>query len=174
MRPASAAATTTALLVLLLVEPVEPFWGKTNKMVKGMAERVREHIKAQGAKAVAIEDAIKDAGTFYSAEHDPLGKAAKHVPQVTVEKAGQARTATITVPHGMDWSDSKHVIDALFVRDQTGKLIHFREFNEEDTTQPSSSFTVPKDVTAVTAYEHCNQHGLWKSALVPLPDAELR
>ena len=173
MRPASAAATT-ALLVLLLVQPVEPFWGKTNKMVKRMGERVREHIKAQGAKAVAIEDANKDAGTFYSKEHDPLGKAAKHVPQVTVEKAGQARTATITVPHGMDWSDSKHVIDALFVRDQTGKLIHFREFNEEDTTQPSSSFTVPKDVTAVTAYEHCNLHGLWKSALVPLPDAELR
>ena len=173
MRPASAAATT-ALLVLLLVEPVEPFWGKTNKMVKRMGERVREQIKAQGAKAVAIEDANKDAGTFYSTEHDPLGKAAKYVPQVTVEKAGQARTATITVPHGMDWADgSKHVIDALFVRDQTGKLIHFREFNEEDT-QPSSSFTVPKDVTAVTAYEHCNLHGLWKSALVPLPDAELR
>ena len=173
MRPASAAATT-ALLVLLLVEPVEPFWGKTNKMVKRMGERVREHIKAQGAKAVAIEDANKDAGTFYWAGHDPLGKAAKHVPQVTVEKAGQARTATITVPHGMDWSDgSKHIIDALFVRDQTGKLIHFRELTEEDT-QPSSSFTVPKDVTAVTAYEHCNLHGLWKSALVPLPDAELR
>ena len=37
--------------------------------------------------------------------------------ELEVEKAGQARTATITVPHGMDWSHgSKDVIDALFLR----------------------------------------------------------
>ena len=94
------------------------------------------------------------------------GKVAGHMPVLSIN----GTSATVTVDHGMS---SAHFIDTIYVRDQSGAVVHMQTFDGSEASA-QTTFEIPSSATTLTAYEHCNLHGLWKSALVPLPDAELR
>eukprot|EP00965_Chrysotila_dentata_P207382 6184065-Pleurochrysis_carterae.AAC.2 len=74
--------------------------------------------------------------------------------------------AKIKVPHEMS---AEHSINFVYVRDQNGKVIFSKDLLPED--EPNFKIKLSDETTAVTAYSHCNQHGLWKSAEVTLASA---
>lgn len=121
-------------------------------------------VEASPAAAQSLIELLSK-GEVYSADHDPNGKAGKHVPIVGWD---HGRTAIITVPHVMSWGgDAPHFIDQVWATDQHGKEIFHKVFSSLSSV-PQASFTVPAGVTHITVWEHCNLHGLWKSAKRPV------
>lgn len=82
------------------------------------------------------------------------------------------RIVTIKVNHAQIWVEGeRHIITAMFAKDQNSQLIFYAEFDDSDAVgplrlapAPSYSFAIPTGVTSVTAYAHCNRDGLWQSA----------
>ena len=59
-----------------------------------------------------------------------------------------------------------HYITTIYLRALVGgkdTVVGLWEFVSTDPAPPSVKFTLPKDVTEVTAYEWCTLHGLWKA-----------
>jgi desulfoferrodoxin (superoxide reductase-like protein) len=82
--------------------------------------------------------------------------AADHIPVLVINGA----KATVTVNHGMS---SVHFIDTIYVRDQNGAVVHMKKFDGSETSA-QTAFEVPPGATTLTAYEHCNLHGLWAAS----------
>ncbi|MDO5100643.1 MAG: desulfoferrodoxin family protein [Eubacteriales bacterium] len=85
------------------------------------------------------------------------GATEKHVPAVTVE--GNKLTAVVgSVPHPMT---EEHYIG--FILAVTNKGVHKRTLDH--TGEAKAEFALLDDEKAVTVYEYCNLHGLWKVEL---------
>ncbi len=59
-----------------------------------------------------------------------------------------------------------HFITSIFIRASVGgkeTVVGLWEFTSTDAAPPTVQFTLPDGVTAVTAYEWCTLHGLWKA-----------
>merc|ERR1719183_1890872 len=54
-----------------------------------------------------------------------------------------------------------HYIDTLYVLDQNGAVASLRRLSAREAAPASFSFAIPKGVTTLTPYEHCNKHGLF-------------
>jgi superoxide reductase len=57
--------------------------------------------------------------------------------------------------------DPDHWIEFLWAKDQTGALV--AGVNLASTDKPELTFDIPSGATAITAFEFCNKHGVWKS-----------
>jgi desulfoferrodoxin (superoxide reductase-like protein) len=115
--------------------------------------------EAWEALAVTAEGTmIYDASTPWS---DGTAKAGSHVPAVALD----GTAAIVTTPHSLD---SGHYITMIYLRDQDGVIVALEEFSAPSTEAESqiASFSVPAHVTSVTAYSHCNQHDVWRSASI--------
>ena len=99
------------------------------------------------------------------------GKAASHVPSLSLDLDGTR--GTITVAHA---TSASHFIDAMYALDQRGDRVHFHgpesapflaeadgASSSSSSSSPSSSFDVPPATATLTAFEHCNLHGVWRS-----------
>ena len=108
---------------------------------------------------LAAADALESKGSPYNASHFPegwSGQVAGHMPVLAINGA----KATVTVNHGMS---SVHFIDTVYVRDQNGAVVHMKTFDGSEANA-QTAFAVPSGATTLTAYEHCNLHGLWAAA----------
>ena len=108
--------------------------------------------------AVAAELEARASGSPYSTTYFPdgwSGKVAGHMPVLSIN----GTSATVTVDHGMS---SAHFIDTIYVRDQSGAVVHMQTFDGSEASA-QTTFEIPSSATTLTAYEHCNLHGLWKS-----------
>jgi len=85
------------------------------------------------------------------------GKAGSHVPVVSIDK--EKATIALVTNHPMS---PEHYITAHYVRDQDGKMFGFKNFTGTDK-EARSVFTIPKGTKSITAFSHCNIHGLWKA-----------
>lgn len=81
----------------------------------------------------------------------------KHVPVVSVD--GNAVDVKVgSVPHPMM---EAHSIKWIVLETKNGYQIKYLDY----TGEPSASFVLSDDDSAVAAYEYCNLHGLWKCEL---------
>lgn len=80
----------------------------------------------------------------------------KHVPHVTVEN-GEIRVKVGSVPHPML---DEHSIEFIYLQTEKGGQRKCLKAGEE----AAAVFTVVDD-KAVSVYEFCNLHGLWKTDL---------
>ena len=102
----------------------------------------------------------------------------KHTPYVEVTN----RTATVTVGNGdkeggvyhpmVASGDPSvvHWVNYIYVADQNDEIIVLKTMDPTDGMPAQFSFTVPKGVTQLTAYEFCNLHGLWKGPTFSMND----
>ena len=81
------------------------------------------------------------------------GKEGSHVAQLTVD----GETATALTTHGME---EDHWVDVIYVRNQDDVVIAYQTFLGTDA-EANFDFTIPEGTTSLTAYAHCNLHGLW-------------
>lgn len=108
----------------------------------------------------AVAKLEAEAGTVYTAAEPGTFNAAKHVPLVAVE----ARTCTVTVPHGMA---ADHFIQYIWAKDSSsGEVVAGVELKPDD--EPKLTFEVPSGTGSIAAFEACNQHGVWSSDSVAL------
>ncbi len=85
------------------------------------------------------------------------GATEKHVP-VADQAFGTVSVMVGSVAHPML---PEHHISWIYLQTNLGGQIKYLEVGAE----PSASFALSKDEVAVTVYEYCNLHGLWKAAL---------
>ena len=84
-------------------------------------------------------------------------KPPSHIPVLSA--LGMAGTLTVGATlHGTSLS---HYITSAWATDQHGKVIFYQSWGTSDT--PIVSFAIPPGTTSVTAYEHCNLHGVWEA-----------
>jgi desulfoferrodoxin (superoxide reductase-like protein) len=105
--------------------------------------------------------AANEGGAAYSSSVYPAGwqaKVASHTPSVALV----GDQATISVSHSLA---SDHFITAVWAVDQASQVIFWHSFASSDATA-SVTFTLPVGVTTVTAYEHCNLHGVWVGSTI--------
>lgn len=126
-------------LALLLVlgavslQPSAAIFDTFRKKFDTIQARVQQHRQKMQDDVAAIE--ASSGSVIYTADADPLGKAATHVPQLRITHEGIARTASISVA-GME---AGRWVDALWVRDQNGKVLHLKRFPEDPgTAHPGS------------------------------------
>jgi desulfoferrodoxin (superoxide reductase-like protein) len=93
-------------------------------------------------------------GSYYPAAYST--KPPSHVPVLTLS----GNVATVSVGASAHGMTASHYITAVWVTDQLGRPIFFHEFNYTDSAA-IVSFTVPRGVTHLTPYEHCNLHQAW-------------
>merc|ERR1719253_846723 len=58
--------------------------------------------------------------------------------------------------------DVVHWINLIWVVDQDGAIVALRQLSPDEPAPASLAFTLPPGTTQVTAYEYCNQHGLFR------------
>ena len=129
MRSTQAAVLLSLALVLSAPQPAEGFFGKLTQSMDKVKGHMTKHIE-QRAKQVATLEA-SSGGVFYTSDSDPLGKAGVHVPTVEVQHGGALRTVVISLPDGMEpgqW------VDAVWARDQNGKIVHLKQFKSDPGT----------------------------------------
>ena len=90
----------------------------------------------------------------------------KHDPFISFD--GAVATVGVRGTNGSTTSlhpqlNAAHWIQAIWVKDQTGAVVFFKDMNNSATA--SVSFAVPAGSTSLTPYELCNLHGLWQAML---------
>ena len=111
----------------------------------------------------AIADALEagNGGVAQNATHNGYGSAGKllgHIPRLSFDDRA---AVTAHVAHSMS---ATHYIDTMYVRDQAGRVVGLQRFSTTSLAPPSWRLPVPHDAVELTAYAHCNTHGLWRSA----------
>mmetsp|Transcript_113197 Transcript_113197/g.315185 ORF Transcript_113197/g.315185 Transcript_113197/m.315185 type:complete len:329 (-) Transcript_113197:99-1085(-) len=97
----------------------------------------------------------------------------KHTPYITIN----GTTATVTVGDGSPYHpmvastdpNQVHFVTHIYVMDQDGDIVNEQVLNPEGVDKAQVSFKIPAGVMALTAYEFCNLHGLWKGPTVDVP-----
>jgi desulfoferrodoxin (superoxide reductase-like protein) len=101
--------------------------------------------------------ALNEGGKAYDATNTPAGSdpalAETHVPGLAID----LNQATVSVGHA---SEPNNFTTVLWAEDQNGEVISTKNFQVE-ATNPEFNFTVPDDVTSITAYAHSSAHGVW-------------
>lgn len=64
--------------------------------------------------------------------------------------------------------DVVHWIDRLVVLDQDESVIALRDLSADEPAPATLFFLIPQGTTALTPYEHCNKHGLFRGDTVVL------
>lgn len=105
-----------------------------------------------------------ESGPVYT-QSDPgewAGKEAVHVPMVVLNEG--KGSIEVTVMHVMS---AEHWIPAIYVRDQAGVIVGFKDYGieawngEAPDGNPTATFVVPQGTTQITAFGYCNLHDNW-------------
>lgn len=117
------------------------------------------------------------------------GKERSHVPVLTIQSDG---VAVVVVNHVMDAgstgaeagaadaaADAKaaadaapadaaarptHYVTTIWIQDDKGRVIFMKSWLPTDPAPPFVAVRIPQGTKTLTAYEHCNLHGVWASA----------
>ncbi|KAG8460091.1 hypothetical protein KFE25_014236 [Diacronema lutheri] len=114
-----------------------------------VSDELKAEIAPLEAKKVLT---VADPGEF-------AGKEGKHVPTIAVAES----KATIVVPHGME---EAHWIQYIWAKNESGALIGAVKLSHTDS--PTLTVDVPAGTKAITAFESCNLHGVWKTDDTPI------
>lgn len=130
-------------------------------------------------KANALESANVDGKAYTADRPGPfVGKERAHVPVLTVQSDG---VAVVVVNHVMDagalpeagTTDAGdaaatgrplHYVTTIWIKDERGRVLFMKSYAPNDAAPPFVAMKIPAGVKALTAYEHCNLHGVWASA----------
>mmetsp|Transcript_7645 Transcript_7645/g.20578 ORF Transcript_7645/g.20578 Transcript_7645/m.20578 type:complete len:133 (+) Transcript_7645:2-400(+) len=95
------------------------------------------------------------------------GKEGKHVPLLTVADG----VATI---HNLHGQSKEHHITRHWLEDASGRQVGAAHPWSTEDEVLRSRIPLPKSFTGtVTAFAHCNEHGIWRSAPVKVAGGEL-
>lgn len=87
--------------------------------------------------------------------------AAKHVPEVTFEKAGKGVAVRVQVDsHVMD-PQKPHYIMWIRLEDGKGEPLGEKTFQATDPSPAVAVFELPNAPAKVKAFARCNIHGIW-------------
>lgn len=106
---------------------------------------------------------LEEEGILTKSEPGPFAdKIVTHLPIVSfLEGDG---TIDVLTNHEMT---PEHWIQAHYVRDQNGKVIAFREYDNSEL-YARTSFQLPTGTTQITAYSFCNLHWSWFTSTLDL------
>lgn len=136
-------------------------------------------------KAKTLEAANVGGVAYTAAAPGPFpGKERSHVPDLKVQSDG---IAVVVVNHVMDggstgtdggagdaaadadagYADAAvrpvHYVSTIWIKDDKGRVLFMRSFAPTDPAPPFLAMKIPEGVKTLTAYEHCNLHGVWAS-----------
>jgi hypothetical protein len=141
------------------------------------------------AKAKAFESANVGGVAYTATAPGPFaGKERSHVPDLKVQSDG---VAIVVVNHVMDAGSTgtdagadaarvdggdagyvdaavrpTHYVTTIWIQDDKGQVLFMKSFAPTDVAPPFIAMRIPEGVKTLTAYEHCNLHGVWASAPV--------
>ena len=103
---------------------------------------------------------LNSSATGPTSQHVAAGAPVKHDPfltfsgsSATISVRGTGGSMTALHPH----SYPSHFIEAMWVTDQDGRVVHF--VNSSMLSSPQSTFTIPGTATKLRPHEYCNLHG---------------
>ncbi len=116
-------------------------------------------------------------GVAYSSQRPGpfAGKERSHVPKLTIQADG---VAVIVVNHVMDPGASiadagkdaatdasvpAHYVTTIWAKDDKGRVVFMKQLRPTDAAPPFVAFKIPPGTMSLTAFEHCNLHGVWRS-----------
>lgn len=82
---------------------------------------------------------------------------ALHIPLVM--ESTDKKNGHVSLKHPMT---KEHLIDDIWILDQNERQIGCIKLNATD--HAFDAFTIPEGVTSITAYAHCNLHGVWAAS----------
>merc|ERR1719506_2783253 len=144
-------------------------WSSYGAMETCEALRADVQRRMRDEKNEATTDAY-DADVKGETKHKPFLRIEGSQGLVVVGK-GAVTGNTSDLIHPMTPSSDPsvlHFIDLIWVEDQTGKIIAMRKVSASEPKPASMAFPIPAGTTSMTAYEHCNSHGLWKGETVTI------
>eukprot|EP00928_Gymnodinium_smaydae_P095054 TRINITY_DN8104_c0_g2_i1.p1 TRINITY_DN8104_c0_g2~~TRINITY_DN8104_c0_g2_i1.p1 ORF type:complete len:1846 (+),score=294.15 TRINITY_DN8104_c0_g2_i1:63-5600(+) len=103
---------------------------------------------------------------------DALGNT-KHKPYLRIEGTtaivlvglGAVTGRTGDAIHPMSYSDDAntiHWIDTVWAEDQDKRILAMRRLSPTEAPPATLVFEIPANTTRITAYQHCNKHGMFK------------
>jgi hypothetical protein len=60
-----------------------------------------------------------------------------------------------------------HYVSTIWATDVTGRVVFMKELAATDPAPPFIAFKIPEGTAMLTAYEHCNLHGVWAGDAMP-------
>jgi len=132
---------------------------------------------ADGAHPSFHADFLRQqASTFESETPFVLDDGEKHTPFITIDADGKKGSIVVGNPDGAihpmkafnasDPATPPHWITDVYVVDQDGNFVAYRQLDPTDVDIATLEFDIPEGVEEVTAYSWCNLHGLWKGPAV--------
>jgi desulfoferrodoxin (superoxide reductase-like protein) len=134
-------------------------------------------------KANALESANVDGKAYTADAPGPFtGKERAHVPVLTVQSDG---VAVVVVNHVMDagaipaipeagTADAAdaapgrplHYVTTIWIKDERGRVLFMKAYAPSEPAPPFIAMKIPNGVKTLTAFEHCNLHGVWASPAI--------
>jgi desulfoferrodoxin (superoxide reductase-like protein) len=137
-----------------------------------VVDRPEHAVRDARLEEIAASVEAPGLSAFTATDHPEefASKVISHVPHVTIADG----VATVTVgdepARRLHPMVLEHFVVVIFVRNQDGIVVGAEELTAprfDDELAPVASFVLPRDTVEVTAFQSCNQHGLWKSDPVP-------
>ena len=97
--------------------------------------------------------------TFFGPWNEAV--AAKHLPEVTFEKAGTGVAVRVQVDNHVMDAQKPHYIMWIRLEDGKGLPLGEKTFQATDPSPAVAVFELPKAPARVKAFERCNVHGIW-------------
>ncbi|CAE7337002.1 dfx [Symbiodinium natans] len=86
--------------------------------------------------------------------------------RVVVGKGAVTGDAADKIHPMEDNPDYIHFIQTMWVEDQAGNVVSMRHLSPAEPAPATMYFDIPDGATSLRAFELCNLHGLWRSAVV--------
>lgn len=135
------------------------------------AERPEHAVRDARLEEIAAAVEAPGLNPFTADDHPDEfeNKVLSHVPHVSVSDGVATVTVGDEAARRLHPMVLEHFVVVIFVRNQDGIVVGAYEFKAprfDDELSPVTSFVLPRDTVEVTAFQSCNQHGLWKSDAV--------
>lgn len=134
------------------VDSPGPFPGKDRAHVPVMT------IQPDGVAAIIVHH-VMDAGS-------PGTEAG--APSTTPTDAGKTDAAVADAGYVDSGARPMHYVSTIWIKDDQGRVIFMKSYEPSDASPPFVAIRIPDGVKSLTAYEHCNLHGVWASASQPV------
>eukprot|EP00930_Biecheleria_cincta_P021105 TRINITY_DN15717_c0_g1_i4.p1 TRINITY_DN15717_c0_g1~~TRINITY_DN15717_c0_g1_i4.p1 ORF type:complete len:2701 (+),score=424.75 TRINITY_DN15717_c0_g1_i4:78-8105(+) len=136
------------------------------------AECLRRQEKESGNSAAAFP--VPYALGSSNEKHNPYIVLNGFVAKVVVGKGAATGASGDPVHPMVDDSETIHYIEQIWVEDQSGNILAYRQLSPSEPSPATLYFDIPEGTTSVRAYEFCNTHGLFQGNAVDVSSDNIR
>lgn len=107
-------------------------------------------------------------------KHNPYIVLSGFVAKVVVGKGAATGASGDPVHPMVDDSETIHYIEQIWVEDQSGNILAYRQLSPSEPSPATLYFDIPEGTTSIRAYEFCNTHGLFQGNEVAVSAENIR